>query len=115
MMDLDPMREALKRRKGKGIDITITVDPEGGVEQKDTDLAPKGEALQGEDEGLGKLMPGQEQEPQLDGEDDLAMLEELTGDMTDYDKQQAMEPGRKPMSLGGRARTDALGRMKQGK
>jgi len=109
MMDHSPMKEALKRRKGRGIDITITVDPQG---DKQTDLAPKGEEMgkEGEDP-----MHPEQQDPMHPEQDDLEMLGELTDDMSDHEKQMSMEPGHKPQSLGGRARMEALAKLKHGK
>lgn len=110
MMNADPMKDALKRRKMQGLDITISIDPAG---EKETDLAPAGEAPPEAGEApLEKAMAAQEQDPD---QDDMGMLEELTGGMSDYDKEQAMEPGKKPLSLGERARMDAVAKLKQGK
>ncbi len=45
----------------------------------------------------------------------MGMLDDLTSGMTDHDKHMAMEPGRKPASLGERARMEALAKLKHGK
>lgn len=109
MNDMDPMKDALKRRKAKGIDITITIDPDG--QGKETDLAPPGEAPEGDLAAEG-MPEGQMLSPE---QADMQELEELVSDMSEQDKMQAMEPGAKPMSLGQRARMEALGKLKQGK
>lgn len=99
MMKLDPMMEALKSRRGKGLELTIMIGPEGAevkqeMEEKKSDLAPK---------------PKMEVENEADdmdaGDDDMegALMEGVS----DYDKEEMMS-GRKPKSLGDRVRMEAM-------
>lgn len=108
MMAMDPMREALKRRKSKGVDITISIDPAESTE-KDTDLAPKGEAHEEQE----MMMDPEQAMGEGEAPSDMQMIEELVSDMSENDKQMAMAPGAKPGSLGQRARMDALEKLKQ--
>lgn len=99
----DAMLEALKRKRGKGLDLTIILGDEAQEEQKDSDLAPKGEEIssEGEMEAVeqvaGEQAPEQTEEEKLEAE----MLEELAqGESLDPEEVQ----GRKPKSLSERAR-----------
>lgn len=106
MMNSNPMKDALKRRKMQGMDVTISIAP-ADESEKDSDLAPA--SHEGQESPMAEAMEEQA------APDEMGDLEELTGGMTDHDKQMAMEPGRKPLSLGERARMEALAKMKQGK
>lgn len=111
----DPMKDALKRRKQHGVDITITVD-KGDDRDKNTDLAPKGEMDPDQDADQGMQPdPDLPQHPEQDPDAAQDMLHEMTAGMTDHDKQMLSAPGHKPLSLGNRARMEALAKMKHGK
>ncbi len=115
---MDPMKEALNRRRGKGVDVTILLNglPEGvevgnaevqNADDQNSDLAPKGE----QDSELpehGEGTQPEEQEVDASAGDD-EMGESITSGMSDFDKEDLQN--RKPRSLGDRVKLAAMGRM----
>lgn len=125
----DAMLEALKRRRGKGMELTIMLGQgpmsEEEMEQnsnKSDDMAPemKMQSPEGEDPHVEVEMESpemHEQEVQMGEEDnkefkkgDEDLDEEVLGQMSDYEKQRSMSA--KPKSLMERARQAALMRKK---
>lgn len=100
MKPMDPMKDALLRRRGKGIDLTIMIgEPQAGDEDKKSDLAPPGESPEQDDESLVKTdQEGMDQE-EAEG---YPMLEP----MDEMQKEDLMK--RKPRSLGERAKQFAM-------
>ena len=89
---MDFMKDALKKRKSNGFEISITVEPSEG---KDSDMAP--------------VVKDKEEMPDsLDGMvDEMESPEEFPMDgMSDYDKESLM--ARKPKSLVERAAMEAM-------
>lgn len=114
---MDDMKQALQKRRGKGLDLTILLggEPLLSIQQDDKngngDLAPTVKDKPGMLGGDDQTIPGQDDGTMSsDGntDDSDAMM---TSDMSDYDKQDLMN--RKPRSLGDRARMDAMNRMKK--
>jgi len=100
---MDPMTDALKRRRGKGLDISILINgDEVNMDDKKTDLAPKGE-MPPEGEPAPEEMPPE-------GED-AEMMEAMGGPM-DEEQMAGMTAG-KPRSLGERAKFEAMKKMKK--
>lgn len=108
---MDTMKEALKRRKGQSIDLTIVLGgPEGDAATINgiSDLAPD----QG---GSPELKDEQEMKPEgeiaPDKQPEEGIDDEMISGLSDYDKKD-ME-SRKPKSLMDRAMMDAMNRKKE--
>lgn len=111
---MGPMKEALMKRRGKGLDINILVGVAKPEDNQRSDLAPP-----------GKMPPKQAQPnmgPPLLGEGPMeGSPEEEKMDMGQMDQEMmkgvnprdVQEPGVKPRSLGDRARQEAMYRMKK--
>jgi hypothetical protein len=137
-MQQDPMKEALNRKRGKGIDLTIAVgSPQGEPDGDDkSDLAPKTktdpsadpEAEEGDaphEDKLIQLMEQLKEQPEMvdmfqkmlneqqnpDPSQDQVMQESVEESMTPNDQQDLKD--RKPRSLGDRVKQAALSRMKK--
>ncbi len=117
----DPMKEALNRRRGKGVDMTILLSglPEGvqvnsaeikNADDPTSDLAPKGDDMAEESQESPEVEQHEQAEPEA-GEENHgeAMDQEMTKDISDFDKNDLMN--RKPRSLGDRVKQAAFGRM----
>jgi hypothetical protein len=91
---MNPMKDALMKRRGKGIDITILLGgkPSDEEDRKTTDLAPKGEPLEVEEI--------QDGEDHGDKDEDKLMFEQM---MADEQGKDALPEDYKPKSLGERA------------
>jgi hypothetical protein len=108
---MDPMKEAMKRRRGQGFDITIMVNDKPVGDDKTSDLAPP--PAKPEMEAVSPLEAEGEVPQELAAEEDPAALDEaMLSGMTDHDKAQAEAP-HKPKSLGDRARMAMMGRLKK--
>lgn len=110
---MDPMQEALMRKKGKSLDLEILLGGKPivmgqGEMKQGNDLAPpregEGEESQEMPEVEVKINPEMGEE---ESEDDSALMQ----GMSDYDKSSMMS--RKPRGLGDRARMEALQRSKK--
>lgn len=115
---MNPMKEALSRRRGKASDLSIIIGlPEGaqvGVgapEEKQTDLAPPPAAPEGEEEISPEEVvakPGLPEEnleePAEDGSEE--MREEMMSRMSPQDMEDLKS--RKPRSIGDRAKMLAM-------
>lgn len=139
---MNPMKEALAKRRGKGIEVAVEIGKPAAKEEEKTDMAPavEPEAAQpaapvegqpvDEMAQLQKLAEMVKENPEASAivaslmqaesaecapeaaeqEEEPGIDEELTSDMTDYDKQDVA--GReKPRSLGERAKKAALERL----
>lgn len=127
---MNPMKEALQRRRGKGLDLTIAVgSPSPKEEQEENpDVLPTSKE-EGDGEMGAKLSQlkellmdpalkqqamkmimeeGSEEEDQEESEGMGSVDDEMMSSMSDYDKKDLMQ--RKPKSLGEYARKAALER-----
>lgn len=110
MMKAEDLMEALKRRQGKGIDLTIMVGTpkkEGEHEDEEQDEALLAEKLGKEDESEEghdtEALPDMNAEPEhRDEAQDKKLFAEMMGKMSDYDKER-LKSG-KPRSLGDRVK-----------
>lgn len=111
MMD-KALKEALKRKRMGGADLTIILggmpEKEGMIEEeedmmdeKETDLAPNAKKPMEEEEDDEQIVA----DASVDGEEVNEDLD-ITDDMDDYEKEMMM--GKKPKSLMERARYEAL-------
>lgn len=105
-MKHDFMKDALAKRRGQGLEITISVEPKN--EDKHSDLAPKGDQPPepGNPNSAQATMPGMEA-PQPDAVDP-ELHSALIGPMSDADKEDLK--GRKPRSLMERAKMAHMGK-----
>lgn len=112
MMQSHPMKDALKRRMAKGLDITITVGtPEG--KKAESDLAPPGDHMDVDDvSGKPPINPMHpDADPmQMDPEEDAALNDHMMSDMTPHDHEMMNTRDPSKMSLGQRARMEAMKR-----
>lgn len=128
---MNPMMEALNKRRGKGLDITIAVTPDKDKASKDSATPSSVEEEKPEmpemDTGFGELekllatpearekakeiLSMHEAKEPVAEEGDENLDEELASSMSDYDKQDLEE--RNPRSLGERARKSSLERMRK--
>lgn len=135
---MNPMQDALSKRRGKGLDLTISV---GSPKDDKTDIGPSslksdeseapsemmGEGHEGELGQLAQILKNNpkaleyakqliaeaeptEESPEEEAPTDGNLDKELTSSMTDYDREDLEK--RKPRSLGEAARKAAMGRMK---
>lgn len=110
---MDPMKDALAKRRGKGLDLTILLGGEpimtGQAKMNDdSDMAPP--PAEGEESAMEEA---QETPAEEDAEDnDLESADKsLISGMSDYDKTSLQ--ARKPKSLGEHARMGAMNRLKK--
>jgi hypothetical protein len=115
-MKMDAMKEALEKRKGKGLDLTIIVGQPKEDENRDkmADLAP--EVKPGDADSLGSMPDKpemidekEESEGHPDVEQDKALFEEL---IKNHELKEGEEYPDKPRSLGERARMMFAKKMK---
>jgi hypothetical protein len=116
---MDSMKEALMKRRGKGMELTVLLDGkpvmQGTAEmEKNTDLAPPPEGM---DEGKGMEAPApdmQDPQDQEEAQESPAMKDDelMTEGMSEQDALD-MRDREKPRSLGERAKMAAFGRMKK--
>ena len=88
---MDMMKDALAKRRGKGFEIKIAIEP---MDESKTDLAPE---VKDEAE-----MPMEAPEVEVESEDEGYPMDGVS----EYEKSSLME--RKPKSLGDRVRMEAL-------
>lgn len=115
----DMMKEALAKRKGKGVAVEIAIgkpesktdmapssDSESAIEDTEmSDLQKLSELVKDNPEAsalVAKMMGSQEEEMKEEGSED-----EMTSSMSDYDKKDVMDR-EKPRSLMERAQKEAL-------
>lgn len=101
---MDPMKHALAKRRGKGIDLTISISPSKD-DEKSSDLAPKGDVPPEPADGEGVALSPVNPEPHDD------MDAQMLGGMSEHDLHDMK--GRKPRSLGERAKQGAMQRMQK--
>jgi len=119
-MNKDMMKEALAKRRGKGLDLTIVLGgqqpdhapDEVGSEKKDTGLAPevKDKMIAHEEKEL-ELMKKGELPPELEKQEMAEMQEygPLFENMGDYEKEHIAKT--EPKGIGARARKFAMEKM----
>ncbi len=83
-----PLKEALKRRRGKSLDLTIMIAPEGPP--KDDDASEESLAEESRPRALHKEESPEEELSEMEGEDSDAS-EDLIAQMSDREKQKLME------------------------
>lgn len=111
---MDAMKEALKRRKGRGIDITLILGGEGEPEMGPEALMGKEKSDEEEElreTGLAPEVEDQmETEPEVETEVEANMEEEgsdpILEKMSEYEKQSLME--QEPKTLAERMKRDLL-------
>jgi hypothetical protein len=102
-MKFNPTMEALKRKRGQGIDLTIILGkPEDEKDDKTTDLAPEVKEEEGLEEGLEeeKEMPkemGMSEEAISDEDEEKNIISEMMGNVSDEDMRQMKEKKRPSM------------------
>jgi hypothetical protein len=91
-----PLKEALKRRRGKSIDLTIMIGP-GDEAQPAKEADPK-EGLIAEDEGLEREEISEEESPEQEAMEEVSEgdesddgTEDVIGSMSDREKKRLME------------------------
>lgn len=117
---MNHMLEALKQRRGKGVTLNITIEPQ---DDKTSDLAPSGmkKGMVGEDVDQEALQEGSpevevmgsdmEENPMMDPKYGMDEMDQgLESEMSDHERGHLMNG--KPKSLGERARFEALSRVK---
>lgn len=134
MLKMDPMKEALMRKKAKGLDLTIILKQPEGEGKKGGDLAPEnpefeGEKLgaekaqeeeaaedmnlEGEPEELAGLGAEEGDDEEAKGADMEALKEAMMAKVSSADEEAMMSGERKPKSLGERARMALMSKFKK--
>lgn len=101
MQGQDSMKDAIARRRGKGIDITIAVGPHDESKDPHTDLAPEGHMEPAGPEHPMAAGPQGMPMEHPDAAADEAMMKEMASHMGGAEE---LPEGHKPRSLGERAR-----------
>lgn len=113
---MDSMKDALMKRRGKGMELTVLLDGkpvmQGTAEMdKNTDLAPPPDGAE-QDPQAGMNAPQIDDSNGPDDPADMGDDQMMTQGMSDQD-QLDMQGREKPRSLGERAKMAAFGRMKK--
>ena len=109
----DPLKDAMMRRRGKAIDLSIIISPPQ-AEEKGGDMAPPGHMDESQDkESMKKRMSGHEmeerEEPSSGFDDSQDLDEEMVAGIDDNEAKSLKEGGKK-MSLMELAKLEAMKR-----
>jgi hypothetical protein len=110
-MSMDHMKQALKNRRGRGLDVSIIIGKPEHEEGK-TDLAPPSEGDASAEHPLAEMHDKLSEHEKMESPEDELGDEDLMSGMNEHDLSHLKEPGN-AKSLGQKARLAAMMRMKK--